>query len=645
LTLRAIVIAVVLSVVSIFWMHLSGTIEGGGNIYALSTPPVPAIFCMLLLLALVPLTARLLKQALSKQELILIFMFLVLTIPQTTYGVVELLIPWMTTHIYFATPQNNLDLVTAELPNWYYPHDSELIRQMFEGSDDGSVPWRAWLYPLGMWTVVMSLVFFTGLCLVNMFRAQWVEKERLRFPLLLIPISLVEKETPGSHTAFFRNPLVWAAIGIVFIHHGLNVAHAFNPSVQALTDFYRIGGIFTEAPWTNFNHVRLFYRPQVLGLAYFVSPDLLFCTWFSFLMQPVVETAADIFGLRQDPGFPFSYEQGSGAYLALIFVLFWIGRQHIAQIVRKALSGDPTIDDSSERMPYRWSFFGAIGGFAALIIWSHMSHFSPTFSIPYIGLLLGFGLVYSRVRAEGGVPAMWAFPFNQHKMMMFYLLGTRSLIKGTDVSDLVMLSSFSWMGRGYYMSQMGYQIENEALADRYEIKSRWFAALTMFAFVFGCLVAYYVTLRDNYRFGAVTLAGGTTSGGSNIANARTQWEDIARAIISPGAPDVNRSIAIATGAFIAVAMVALRFYWLQSPFHPLGYAISLNYGYALWSNFLLAWAIKLVLHRLGGARLYRQLMPFFMGLVVGDLLAGGISWLVLLILGRDALGGYVVWFG
>ena len=191
----------------------------------------------------------------------------------------------------------------------------------------------------------------------------------------------------------------------------------------------------------------------------------------------------------------------------------------------------------------------------------------------------------------------------------------------------------------------GSRVLNEALADRYEIRSKWFAVLTMCAFVFGCLVAYYVTLRDNYRFGAVTLAGGTTAGGSNIWNARTQWGDIARAIVNPGAPDVNRSIAIGTGAFIALAMVVVRFYWLQSPFHPLGYAISLNYGYALWSNFLLAWVIKLVVQRLGGARLYRQLMPLFLGLVVGDLLAGGISWLALLILGRDALAGYVVWFG
>ena len=644
MTLRALAIAAVLSVPSIFWQHLSGTIEGGSHIYALATPPVPAIFSMLLLLACVPLLNRLFPTPISRRELIVVFMFLVLTIPQTTYGVSELVIPWMTTHQYFATPQNDLHLVTEHLPNWYYPQDPEAIRQMFEGSEDGSVPWRPWLYPLLMQTLLMGLVYFAGYCLVNMFRKQWTDRERLRFPLLLVPVSLVEEETVGSHVPFFRNPLVWVAVVLVFIHHGLNVAHSFNPSVTALMDYYRIGGIFTDWPWTNFNNVRFFYRPQVLGLAYFVSPDLLFSTWFSFLAQPTVATIADLFGLREDPGFPFSYEQGSGSFFAMIFVLFWVARGHIAEVVRKALKADPAIDDSDERLPYRWAFLGAVGAVAAIIIWSHFSHFSPTFSIPYVLLLLGFGLVYSRVRAEGGVPAMWAFPFNQHKMMIFQLLGTRSLIRGNDPSDLVMLASYSWMGRGYYMSQMGYHIENEALADRYEIKTRLFWLFTMAAFIFGLVVAYYFTLHSYYSFGALTLGGGTESGGSNTWNARSQWEEVAAAIVRPDGPQLNQSLAIGAGAVITVIMVVLRFYWLQSPFHPLGYAISLNYCYALWSTFMFVWILKLAVQRLGGARLYRQLMPFFLGLVLADLLAGGLSWLLLLIIGPQALGGYVVQF-
>jgi hypothetical protein len=643
-TMRAILIAMILSVVSIYWQHLSSVIEGGSTLYALSTPPVPAIFCILLLIGAAPLLGRVLGKPLSKQELIVIFMFLVLAIPQVTWGVTEILLPWMTTHVYFATPQNDLHKVTELLPKWYYPSDPDLIREMYEGSADGSVPWKPWLYPLGMWTILMTLMFFTGMCLVSMFRKQWADRERLRFPLLLLPISLVEKESPGSHVPFFRNPLVWIAFVLVFTHHILNVMNAYNPSVSALKDFYRIGAIFTEEPWTAYYNVRFFYRPQVLGLAYFVSPDLLFSTWFSFLMQPTSTVIADVFGLRQDPSFPFSVEQGSGAFLAMLFVLFWVSRGQLALIARKALTGDPSIDDSDERIPYRWSFFGAIGGFTAIIIWSHFSGFSPVFSIPYVFLLLGFGLVYSRVRAEGGIPAVWAFPFNEHKRMMFQILGTRRFVRGGDASDLVMLASYSWMGRGYFTSQMGYQIENEALSDHFDIRTRRYGLMAVLAFVVGAVVAYYATLSSYYKFGAVTLGGGTTAGGGNVSNARTQWEEIVGYINNPTGPSRNRNIAISVGAAVTLAMVALRFFWLQSPFHPLGYAISLNYGYALWSNFMLVWIVKSAVQRLGGARLYRQLMPFFLGLVIADLVAGGLSWLILLAFGPRALAGYVVQF-
>jgi len=57
------------------------------------------------------------------------------------------------------------------------------------------------------------------------------------------------------------------------------------------------------------------------------------------------------------------------------------------------------------------------------------------------------------------------------------------------------------------------------------------------------------------------------------------------------------------------------------------------------------WAIKLLVHRMGGARLYRQLMPFFLGLAFGDLLAGGIAWILIGVFGPEITNGYMVQFG
>jgi hypothetical protein len=43
-----------------------------------------------------------------------------------------------------------------------------------------------------------------------------------------------------------------------------------------------------------------------------------------------------------------------------------------------------------------------------------------------------------------------------------------------------------------------------------------------------------------------------------------------------------------------------------------------------WGSFTLGWLIKVVLLRYGGLRAFRTAVPFFIGLVVGDMLSEGL---------------------
>jgi len=650
LTLRAVFIAALLCVVSVFWMHQASLVQVPGSViwlpeYLLSVPPVPVLFSLIFLVALAPLTRNLVGKHLSKRELIFTYMVLVIGIPPVTYGITEMIIPWMTVPVYFASPQNNFSVLAEELPRWFYPHDAEVIRAMYEGSNDGRVPWGPWLYPLLMWTVFMTLLFFTGLCLVTLFRKQWVDNERLRFPLLLIPLSVVEKEAPGSHTPFFRNPLVWLALAIVASHHVLNIAHSYNPAVTALTDRSHVGRVFTEQPWRPYRSLSFFHRPQLIGLGYFVPLDILFSGWFFFILQPTAQVIAHIFGLTAAPGFPFRLSQAPGAYMALVLVVCWTGRHEIGRIARKALGHDDSIADSDEPMSHRVAFTGAIGGLIALVLWGQVIHLSPVYTMATFGLVLGYGLVYARIRAETGIPTMWGYPFDAGISPLEHAVGTRALIRATDYSDLALTSAFGSFIRGYFCSQMGYQIENERLAEEVKIHPRIMPAAMLVTFVFGCILAYYFNLTAYYRYGATVLHGGTTSGGCNILCALQQWNSASMAISAPTGPDTHRIIAMLFGAIFTVGLVALRWWWLRAPFHPIGYAICLDYGYCLWGPFLVTWGIKSAVHRLGGARLYRQLMPFFLGLAFGDLLVGGITWLAMAVFGPDITAGYMVQFG
>ena len=51
----------------------------------------------------------------------------------------------------------------------------------------------------------------------------------------------------------------------------------------------------------------------------------------------------------------------------------------------------------------------------------------------------------------------------------------------------------------------------------------------------------------------------------------------------------------------------------------------------IWFSVMLAWLIKVVVLKYGGVALYRRTRPFFMGMIVGHIVPGGIFLLQLLI--------------
>jgi hypothetical protein len=46
----------------------------------------------------------------------------------------------------------------------------------------------------------------------------------------------------------------------------------------------------------------------------------------------------------------------------------------------------------------------------------------------------------------------------------------------------------------------------------------------------------------------------------------------------------------------------------------------------VWS-FMIGWAIKMLVVKLGGGRIYQSLKPLFIGMIIGDL-CGGMFWMV-----------------
>ena len=79
------------------------------------------------------------------------------------------------------------------------------------------------------------------------------------------------------------------------------------------------------------------------------------------------------------------------------------------------------------------------------------------------------------------------------------------------------------------------------------------------------------------------------------------------------------------GGGVMAGLMYLRHHFLWWPFHPLGFAVctvSFIVG-RVWFSVFVAWFFKLVILKYGGASLHRRMMPFFMGLVLGQISNAG----------------------
>ena len=78
-------------------------------------------------------------------------------------------------------------------------------------------------------------------------------------------------------------------------------------------------------------------------------------------------------------------------------------------------------------------------------------------------------------------------------------------------------------------------------------------------------------------------------------------------------------------AFGAAITALLMFLCLRSPawpLHPIGLLMADTfYSQAAWVSVLIGWVLKVSILKYGGARLYRSARPFFIGLIVGDVIA------------------------
>jgi len=642
LSMRAAILALLFFVVALVWMRQVGLIALGAQIGE-SVPVIPAIAAVLVLTALRPVLRKLPRFFdLPQSQMMLIYSFLVIAVSMPSVGVVRQILPQITVPFYFAGPENEYALLAEDVSPWLAP-DRGVIQTMYEGTEDGTIPWRGWVTPLAWWTVFMLAMFVTMHALMLIFRRQWIEKEHLTFPIVQLVMTM--GDTEGTHVAggFLRNPVMWMGFGLAALYNVMNMLNAWNPAVPALGKSFAIGALFTERPWSAMGGLAFAWRPENFGIGYLVSTDILLSVWVFGLLFKLANVAAT--GMGYDiSGFPMERQHSWGGYLAFGLVLLWVGRDHLKQVFSKAFTGDPSVDDSTEPYPYRVTVWAGIIGFVVMIVFAVQSGMWPIVAIWYLGISLLFVLVYARARAEAGAAMVWLFPIAQHWEMTFNIFGSKVFQHGASWANLSSLGMFYWVSRGYFTSMGAYQIEGCRIASDSGIRQRTMIKVMVAALLIGLLGAYVVHLQAYYSFGANILEGGTTSGGSRVGSSVRAWDALSGFVKAHKAPDMQRTGAGISGFVITMLLMIARTFWLRFPLHPLGFVMVASYGGPIWGPFLIVWIVKSLLLRIGGMGTYRRMVPFFLGLVVGHFFTAGVVWGSVSLI-NDMYRKYGVWFG
>ncbi len=639
LTTRALLIALILTWLSGYWIRQSEIIALAcqGTEAVPSIPGVGALILLLIGNAFASRTRFL--RPLRMAEIITIFLFVTVATNMFGCGIGRFLLACLSAPFYYSSPAAPLEKLAVYIPSWMSPSDPLVHHWLYESSPTGRVPWHAWQAPMVAWTGFFVMFGGMLLCLMMLFSDRWAGEERLVFPLVRLPLQMIDPHY--SDVPFFRCRATWIGIGAAALLNIINIVRGVffgGPSGGLYVD---LGKQLIGAPWNALQPLNVHFRPELIGLGYLISTEMSFSIWFFHIFSKLQAfLISGIMGLRL-PGAPFAQEQGIGAYVVLGAILFWKGRGPFVA-GWQALVGGARAARSPEAAAYRWPLLGALAGFAGTVIFCRAAGMALWLTVLYLAVLTSVAVVYGRLRAETGAPLVWAYPYGlAHRAVRYFMNSTAYVGPSAGVRSGVIFNLFYFLSRGYFPTVTGYGIEGFTLGEAGRLRKKSVFWLLVSAIGVGALCSFFFHLVPYYARGAVGLRGGLWGSGEAQAQYSTLWQ----ATQMPVPPDHPRIIATVSGGAFLTLLTFIRGRFFGSPFHPLGYAMACSYGELFWGPFLLVWAIKSILLRYGGHKAYLTALPGFLGFALGHFVVAGAIWGTL----GAALGGpflrYGVWFG
>jgi len=630
-TLRAVILALILAVINDYWIVQLEVVRYSFATYA--APFYNCVFTLLVVTALNLLVRRVSPQnALRRMELLTIYAMVSITSAVCSHNMMEILVSLMGYAFQFKSPENNWDrLFIGRLPSWLTVRDPIALRGFYNGNTSlyESANFMPWLIPILCWSAFCAVLIFTMLCINSILRKQWMDSERLTFPVIMLPLEMTEET--GS---LFKNKYMWlgfAIAGTLTFLAGLNYLY---PSVPHLRIVRRdIGQYVTTPPWNAMGGIPLGFYFWAIGIAFLMPLEMSFSCWIFYWLVKLELVGCQALGLNElrvmgggfDTGYPYLNSQSYGAYLGFFVTSMWASRHYIRRVFRTAFLRSKEEDESGEAISYRTAILGLISGLLFLCFFAYQIGMSLWVISTFFVLYFVFAVIISRIRAEIGFPT-----HDMHVMGPQHLVLTAAGTENVPSQDLVGFSLFYWFNRTYASHPAPHQLESYKLAEKAGSPARQMFWAMLIAGTLAMPIGFWMLLHTYYRLGGATAR----MEGWALGFGASAWNTLANWLTQPTPPNKTALLFVGVGFAISTAMswVRLRFQWF--PFHPLAYAISNSWGVSqLWMPLLIGSTAKFFTLRFGGLKTYRRFLPFFFGLILGEITVGSLWSIIGIVLG------------
>jgi len=558
--------------------------------------------------------------------------------------------PWALGNFAYTLPSRYTDSVlSAAIVPWFVAPSENVCRFLATG---GPIQWGAWAVPIMWWWLVNLLQGLFFVAFATIMRRQWIVMENVPFPHTMIVHELIRNSMPGGwKRPFVIGTLIGLAFQIPTVLVGL---FPWFPDIYGVT--YRTCSYFVR--WVGSDEVlgstiagipSIGYGPIVVAIGYQAPLVVLFSTWFSTLAYIVLTQVAYAMGsytgitgigtcgrywCHPSPSTdqPLKFMAiAVGGLIAIGLMNLVSNRGYLTDTFRAAMRQQTKLSESEseEAMTYRGSY-AMLGLFGALMIAFWMIS-SLTILDAFVMLITAFVLLYSQARIYGLAGALWG---SSDKGLTFVrlvhpephrpLTSQEWLMYKFAIDPAGNLPCFGWGGY-LFSSFAGYRMASLTGVS---------ASNALKAMLVPMILAPLISMVS-----FITLM--STVGGSNIGMYKSWFEGIGdRYSMIPDwwitQPAADPWIPHALLGVVIVAALSLlhgRFVWF--PLEPSGFVLGISCAsilHGLWTPFLVAWVLKTLTLRLGGAKAYENVgVPVSAGATTGcvmGMLLGGVLWII-----------------